>query len=86
MPYTPFRFDNVGMIAKGATVFLVVFPNSVDQGAVFAQALPLDPLSELDTDRQSIFKQLPDLTYSIRVICDPTGSSTRFSIVGAILS
>jgi hypothetical protein len=86
MAYSPFRFDNVGMIARGATVFLVIFPNGVDRGAVFAQALPLDRLSELDTDRQSIFKQLDDLTYSIRVTCDSAGSSTRFSIVGAILS
>ena len=86
MSGTPFRRPNAGFITAGSTIYVPVFTDGVDRGAVFAQALPLDQFCQLHTDRQSIFKQFEDLTYSIRVTNDPGGSFTRYSIVGAILS
>ena len=82
----PFRRPNAGFIASGATVYVPIFTDGVDRGAVFAEGLPQNLFSELRTSEQVIFLNGTEITYWIRLTCSAEGPSTTYTLVGCVLS
>ena len=88
MSGTPFRRPNAGFITAGSTIYVPVFTDGVDRGAVFAEGLPQNRFAELHTDQQVIFHTgatSTDIAYFIRLTCTP-GEGTTYTLVGSVLS